>query len=145
MHYVGNKRHYSMKANDQKVYHAANCGEAEHLKGKDIEVYSYDTMGHYWKVDKLIDIQPNSAYEPFILLESGNSAIIRKYHPSDYEIIEASVIEWGLLHKGEGVRCWWKNAFKGKPTLDHPLVKQAIKLHEEYLNEVQSETNSLRK
>lgn len=46
------------------------------------------------------------------------------------KIIEASMGEWGLLINGQGARTWWKSSFPdGKPTVDHPLVKEAIEAH----------------
>lgn len=49
-----------------------------------------------------------------------------------YEIIKASAFEVGLTKNGKGVRTWWAKDFEGLlPSLDHPLIQEAIKINEE--------------
>jgi hypothetical protein len=64
-----------------------------------------------------------------------------------YEIIEASIIEWGLIYKGDesrsppGCRTWYKSQFEKKPDLEHPLVKEAIANHEHFLEDIKREAD----
>ena len=54
---------------------------------------------------------------------------------SDYEIVEASPFEWGLVYKGLGCRTWWKSHFEERPTLEHPEIKHAIENNEAFIKE----------
>jgi len=52
-----------------------------------------------------------------------------------YKVIKASPFEVGLVKNGEGIRTWWARDFGGKmPKLDHQLIMEAIKIHEENSN-----------
>ena len=48
-----------------------------------------------------------------------------------YSLMEASPFEVGLLKNGRGLRTWWAQTFDCiMPTLDHPIVLEAIELNE---------------
>jgi len=56
-----------------------------------------------------------------------------------YMVVEASPFEVGLIHGNDGVRTWFANEFhdhpetgRRLPPLDHPLIQQAIEIHEAY-------------
>lgn len=50
-----------------------------------------------------------------------------------YKVERASPYEWGLLCNGKGIKTWWARDFCGTPpTLDHPLIQEAININETY-------------
>lgn len=56
-------------------------------------------------------------------------------HNLGYMIIRASCCEVGLVKNGKGVRTWWAGDFGCTlPTLDHPIIQEAIKIQESYEN-----------
>jgi len=49
-----------------------------------------------------------------------------------YRVIEASTFEVGLVKNGIGIRTWWNSTFKNEiPTLDNPVIQEAIRITEE--------------
>lgn len=50
-----------------------------------------------------------------------------------YELVKASPYEVGLLKNGKGIRTWWARDFDcALPTLEHPLIQEAIRITEEH-------------
>ena len=57
-----------------------------------------------------------------------------------YEVVAASPFEVGLLNNGRGLKTWWAREFDCKmPTLDHPLIQEAINVFETYAKDNRSD------
>lgn len=50
-----------------------------------------------------------------------------------YRVIAASHFEVGLVQHDQGIRTWFSQSFDCRmPTLDHPLIQEAIRVNEEH-------------
>jgi hypothetical protein len=47
-----------------------------------------------------------------------------------YEVVITSPFEVGLVKNGQGIRTWWNSDFGHVPSLDHPVIQQAIEMNE---------------
>jgi hypothetical protein len=53
-----------------------------------------------------------------------------------YKVMAASPFEVGLVKGDRGVRTWWAQDFDCRlPTLDHPVIMEAVRNHEQMLAE----------
>lgn len=84
----------------------------------------------YW--EGWLYVECGQCRKPIGRIEIKANSKITEAERLGYKLVKASEFEVGLVKNGRGIRTWWAKEFGGKmPTLDHPLVQEAIRITEE--------------